>query len=57
MTQGTKYEAVHGKFGVKPVIPTIATDDVVASYKAGLIEARDMMRDAYGFDADDAANW
>lgn len=29
----------------------------VAQYKTDLLEARDLLRDAYGFDADNAANW
>ncbi|MEE2788892.1 MAG: DUF4856 domain-containing protein [Myxococcota bacterium] len=55
--QGTKFEAIHEKFGTKPVIPTVNTAEEVEAYKAGLLEARDMMRDAYGFDAADAADW
>jgi hypothetical protein len=46
----------HENVGDAPVLPS-ATQEEIDAYTAALIEARDILRDAYGFDADDASNW
>jgi len=46
----------HTLVGDAPVLPS-ATQEEIDAYDADLKEARDILRDAYGFDADDAANW
>lgn len=35
----------------------VLTADAVEAYRADLISARDILRDAYGFNAENAANW
>lgn len=51
---GTYFEVLQALFGGAPVLPN---DAAVADYRADLLEARDLMQEAYGFDADNAANW
>ena len=43
----------HDLVGTAPVL----ADGDLTAYEADLIEARDILRDAYGFDADNAATW
>ena len=46
------FASLHDLMGTAPVI----TGDV-ASYRAGLLQARAILQTAYGFDADNVANW
>jgi len=47
------FAKIHELFGEKPVM---AQADIEA-YKEGLLEARQLIQDAYGFDAENVANW
>ena len=46
---------VHELMGDQPVLPQDA--EALRVYREQLLEARDILRDAYGFDAEIAANW
>ena len=46
----------HDLVGDAPVLPS-ATAEEIEAYKADLVTARDILQTAYGFAADDAANW
>ncbi len=45
---------MHALMGDKPVL-TGASE--IAAYRAALLEARDLLKDAYGFNADNVSNW
>ncbi|MBY6186680.1 DUF4856 domain-containing protein [Marinobacter hydrocarbonoclasticus] len=47
-----QFEQLHALMGDMPVI-----DGDIAGYQAELIQARDLLADAYGIHADNAANW
>ena len=47
------FAKIHTLFGEKPVM--VQAD--IEAYKASLLEARQIIQDAYGFDADNVANW
>jgi hypothetical protein len=43
-----QFETLHAKLGDRPVLPNASPTDI-AAYKAGLIEARGLLKTAYGF--------
>jgi len=47
------FAKIHASFGDKPAL--LQAD--IASYKEGLLEARQLIQDAYNFDAENVANW
>ena len=50
------FVAFHDKVGDAPVLPS-ATQEEIDAYVAALKEARDILKDAYGFTTEDVENW
>ena len=50
------FAAVHAAFGTGPVLSN-ASDEEISAYKDGLISARNLLRDAYGFSEVNASTW
>ncbi|MEO2279029.1 DUF4856 domain-containing protein [Pseudoalteromonas pernae] len=49
-----KFETLHTLLGDAPVV---ADASAVSAYQAKLLEARDLLQDVYGFNAQNVANW
>ena len=52
-----RFAELHALLRDAPTVPGVATEDEILAYIEDLLEARDMLRDAYGFDADNVAVW
>jgi hypothetical protein len=51
-----EFEELHGLIGTRPVLDSDG-DTALSEYRAALIEARDLLEEAYGYDSDDVENW
>lgn len=51
-----EFEELHELIGTRPVLDSDG-DTALSEYRAALIEARDLLEEAYGYDSDDVENW